>query len=710
MTPERRSDGATQRRGAHLAAVVVLLLLALAPVHAEETEEAELLTTGSRSPYVHQLTLYDHDGTAISPDDTPAMAYSPQRTCGKCHPYGQISDGWHFSFNDPNAVAGRPGEPWLVVDPNGGAVRAISGRGWPGTQTPAQAGLSNWEYVKRFGHHIPGGGYGEPTRAVIDASDKWLRWSVSGPLEIDCMFCHSADQRHDPAAPAAQIEKENFRWSATAALGLAAVRGEASKAPDDWDPWMPPNPDRPEESGPTLIYDATRFDPDDRVFFNITRRVPNQRCYFCHTVRPVGEGAPEDWQRDTDVHLAAGLLCVDCHRHGLGHHMTRGYEGEANPTTQPAKASLTCRGCHLGEGDAATIAAALGGRLAAPHPQHRGFPPLHFEKLTCTACHAGPWPQPTTERVQTSLAHQLGLASRERHADTPPTIVQPVFVRNERDAIEPRRAVAVGTAGAPYTWPLAHDVRPAAQSLGVRGCDDCHASDAPLFFGTVALPDEVRSMTAFHGYDATLAKVWGLGFVGRPIFKWFGIACAVLIAALLLRFACEVWQQRVLGVELPPRSNVAPAPPPRLTSAYALPHAAVAIGALLQASTGFGTELVGAEFAGWPLLVHMGGAGLFIAGLTVTALQWARWCRPAATQPSTPTALTAGQRWMFWLVLLLGLGMMGTMLSAMLPVFGYAAQDALIEIHETIGLVLLAALVVHTIVSLRARRARGTTT
>ena len=30
---------------------------------------------------------------------------------------------------------------------------------------------------------------------------------------------------------------------------------------------------------------------------------------------------------------------------------------------------------------------------------------------------------------------------------------------------------------------MAHDVRPAEQSLGVRNCKDCHATDSPLFFG-----------------------------------------------------------------------------------------------------------------------------------------------------------------------------------------------------------------------------------
>ncbi len=152
------------------------------------------------------------------------------------------------------------------------------------------------------------------------------------------MFCHSIDQQHDPAEASRQIEKENFRWAPTVALGLGVVRGEARKAPDDWDPSQPANPDYPERTGPKLIYDKSRFDVDNRVLFSITRRPPAARCYFCHSYRLVGPGSPEAWQTDQDVHLAAGLTCVDCHRNGIDHMITRGYEGETTPTTPPAAA------------------------------------------------------------------------------------------------------------------------------------------------------------------------------------------------------------------------------------------------------------------------------------------------------------------------------------------------------------------------------------
>ncbi|MCK4340556.1 MAG: hypothetical protein KAY37_02385 [Phycisphaerae bacterium] len=678
---------------------------------ADEPESVELLKTDSRAPYVHRLTLYDHDGVAISPDDEPAKPYSPRATCGKCHPYAIIAGGWHFNANDPNVLPGQPGEPWILVDEQTGTVLPLSGRQWPGTRTPESIGLTNWEFVKRFGRHIPGGGFGEPSDDVVNALPESLRWGISGKLEIDCMFCHSVNQQHDPAEAARQIEKENFKWAPTAALGLAVVRGEAGKVPDDWDPDLPPSPDYPEQAGPTLVYNRHRFDPDDRVLFNITRRPPNERCYFCHTVREVGPNAPESWQTDQDMHLAAGLLCVDCHRHGLDHAITRGYDGEADPNMQPAHAALTCRGCHLGETDAATVTAALGGRLRAPHPQHRGLPPRHYEKLTCTTCHSGPWPEMNAKRFQTSLAHGLGLASRERTDETLPMIVAPVFIRQAEGVIAPHRLVEPLSEGfEPYAWPLAHDVRPAAQALGARDCTDCHALDSPINFGWATVADDPsgqpptdRLMLFLRGDDELLARTWAWGFVLRPVFKWFGFICAGVIALVLIRHAPIVAPGAVTASSLNEVSNRVPdtsATRPRITR---IVYWTSIVSVVILTLTGWGAGWAWGELTGWPLLIHMSMAPLFIIGLTGSALIWQHrypFASPAAEVGSPSFEL----KLLFWIVMLLGFLTMLSMLAAMVPVFGYAGQEALIELHGIAALLLVIALLALAIVSLAAKR------
>ncbi len=737
-----------------------------------------MLKTDSRSPYVHRLTLYDHDGKVIDPKDEPAVPYSPAMTCAKCHPVGQIAHGWHFNAWDPNVPAGRPGEPWILVDQRTGTVLPLSGRHWPGTFTPAEAGLSPWQFVLHFGGHTPGGGFGDPDKELVANLREAARWRVSGRLEIDCMFCHSADQQHDPAEAARQIEAQNFRWAPTAALGLGVVRGEARKAPDDWDPSLPPDPDYPEQAGPKLIYDRKRFDPDNRVLFNITRRPSVDRCYFCHSFREVGADAPEDLLASRDVHLAAGLICVDCHRNDVDHDMVRGYAGEAAQRNQPWRAAFTCDGCHLGTADDRDAEVTLGGRYGAPHPEHEGLPPVHFQKLTCTACHSGPWPSSHTRRLQTALAHGLGFPTKDRTADALPAIAAPVFVREADGKIEPQRlampsfwgqqqgeqivpmplevvervgkklarlagndasseqamlaALAAdktvtgepvylalrpgATAGVtPSTWPMAHDVRPAAQALGARGCTDCHAAEAPFFFGTVTLSarptDSIHlPMWQFCDYAPQLASAWGLGFRFRPAFKWFGFICAGLVALVLLQFALDCVIGRVYAPAAPVQQMSAAGlltPPRGLTAWEHVFHTLATAGLVIEAVTGFGPKLVGAELAGWTLLVHMVGAPLFTLGLAGAALQWAGRCRFGRRSELAPTPLGLRQKQMFWLMLAIGFVVMLTMLAAMLPVFGADAQETLKEVHNYSTLVLLIAMVPHTIVSWAARRMRG---
>ena len=613
---------------------ILVVALTAAALRAEETEE---LRTDSRAPYLHRLTLYDEDGTVISPDDPAPMPYSPRATCGKCHAYDTISGGWHFSAGVDAGGSGRAGEPWLLVDAEVGIQLPVSGRGWPGALTPEEVGLSRWQFLQRFGRHLPGGGWVEPAPADGQEEPEALRWRISGGLQIDCLICHSADGRHDQGEAARQLERENFKWIPTTAAGLAVVRGEARNCPDDWDPYLPPDPDYPEQAGPALVYDDTKFDPDDRVFFSVTGEPRAERCYFCHTVREVGGDAPDSWQMDRDVHLAAGLTCVDCHRHGLDHAITRDYEHEAEDWAEQSQeapdVSLSCRGCHLGgeaDSELAEPPEPEVGRLGAPYPEHRGLPALHLEELACTACHSGPWPRGAVRRLQTSRAHGLGLTSKERNAETLPEIYGPVYVRGADGKIAPhlmvwpaywavvlregvqrvsfdqlgsimdevlpgrcggsseesagvppltdeqlgvvlarlgaevshgrqpvyvRRGVAYCLSGAgeltllerdgwpaseAYTWPIGHDVRPAAQALGVGGCTDCHAADAPFTFGSISPVTAAQTerpplefMYQLRGESRILSRVWAASFAQRPWFKLVCFACVIVLGGVL---------------------------------------------------------------------------------------------------------------------------------------------------------------------------------
>jgi len=612
----------------------VWLLAVLVWPAAAKTASDTMLSRGdgSRTPAVHKIPLYTDVLTAdkrekITVESDPALPFSMRGTCSECHilehSYDVISKGWHFNATDANVPAGRPGQPWIYVDAATGTQIPLSYRAWPGTFKPDQVGMSPFKFTEHFGRHMPGGGPGEVDTKVFEEIQ---RQAVAGKLEINCLSCHDKDPAHDQAEWAAQIERQNFRWAAAASGGFAFVTGSAGKMDDSFDFTMPDTVTDAEliPQVPKVTYRPTAFDQKGNVFFNITNVVPAERCYFCHSDINVTTCGTRQWQADQDVHMTSGMTCVDCHREGLEHNTIRGYEGEQNSNVLAAR--TTCRGCHLGNGGAPPE----GGRLGAPVPRHKGIPAVHFEKLTCTACHAGPWPVQETARCKTSQAHALGTHNVNKAPEVLPHIFYPVFAKQSpaatsgdgspasrpkigphkliwpaywgtltedkvqpvdlatvakdvgaalKDAKVPRtgdwaplkseqiaqalkalgesvKGKAVYIAGgvlyelddqgklagrkghpaaAPYMWPIGHNVRPAAQSLGVDQCDVCHSKQAPFFFGKVSADSPVQDGGVAGMRMADLYKADGpVNVRVNLFFRWLIIIVMTLLILHIL--------------------------------------------------------------------------------------------------------------------------------------------------------------------------------
>jgi hypothetical protein len=95
-----------------------------------------------------------------------------------------------------------------------------------------------------------------------------------------------------------------------------------------------------------------------------------------------------------------------------------------------------------------------------------------------------------------------------------------------------------------YTWPIAHDVRPAAQSLGVRGCDDCHTTDSPFYFGSVprASPyftakDSLSVMTDYQDQSPVFPWLFSMSFLFRPGLKLLIIISFLANATIVVIYA-----------------------------------------------------------------------------------------------------------------------------------------------------------------------------
>jgi len=111
-----------------------------------------------------------------------------------------------------------------------------------------------------------------------------------------------------------------------------------------------------------------------------------------------------------------------------------------------------------------------------------------------------------------------------------------LFRLDERGKLAAKKDPAAG----PVTWPLAHDVRPAQQSLGRNGCTDCHSAGSGFFFAQLKASGplltnrlEKRSASSFMGLGGLFQHVFGLSFIARPVFKVALAVCALVIGALV---------------------------------------------------------------------------------------------------------------------------------------------------------------------------------
>jgi len=397
-----------------------------------QTDKDKTAWDGSRTTAVHWLQLKDEFDQIIVPSDSFALPYSTKFTCAPCHDYSIIGKGLHFDARS-SGLQGRPGEPWILADPKTGTMLPLSYRDGPGVWDPGDLGLTPWDFTLLFGRHMTGGGVSDPPDEEFTPES---RWEVSGKLEINCMGCHNASRKQSQSEWGKQVLRHNFRWAATAASGLGEVGGMASRLPGTWDIYDGPNPNDTEWAVvPTVVYRASDFDSKNRVFFDIAPRIDDQRCLACHSVARAGESRLTAHQ---DIHSAAGIGCVECHRNDIGHDMIRGYAKEAEDYGDEKRAEFSCWGCHMDE-NLSSRGSDTAGRLGAPYPAHPGIPAVHFERLSCTACHSGPLVSKESIRVKTSRANRLGIYGVAQWSTDWPDIVEPVFARDRSGKIAPHR-------------------------------------------------------------------------------------------------------------------------------------------------------------------------------------------------------------------------------------------------------------------------------
>jgi hypothetical protein len=285
--------------------------------------------------------------------------------------------------------------------------------------------------------------------------------------------------------------------------------------------------------------------------------------------------------------------------------------------------SFTCEGCHTAN---TNDGKPNNGNLGAPIPQHLGIPPIHFERLACTTCHSGVWPESEHYLVKNSRSHFLGMHGTNKAKNVFPHIISGVYTESENGKIEPRNLIwpsfwavkdsvnnitplplsfvestirpilaldsiynfgdwpAISdstvisviqkidslypvkseyiyvsggkffsvdnylkseedfyTEG--YSWKTSHNVRPAAQALGVNGCQDCHSIGSAFFNSKINVESsllsesgETISASTFQNNSQLYQSFFSLTFYFRPWLKFLIILSAFAILIVLLGF------------------------------------------------------------------------------------------------------------------------------------------------------------------------------
>jgi hypothetical protein len=343
------------------------------------------------------FNLLDEDGHVIDPvkganADKP---YSPRQTCGKCHDYEKITKAYHFRMG-----AGEKPTAEMSARCQWASTPGFYGGNWC-----SPAPLYNYLSPKKnasaaamdmtsftimsigCGSCHPGGGSAEydrdgkrydrrmadPASGLTSGGDNQFdgdyykaRWAESGVVEADCLLCHLPSYKFPDRDK--QLKAMNFRWAATAGAGLAVVTGSVEKG-----------------ETVTVAYDKTKFDPDGTLSPNIVREPRNEACLACHA-QPGWKKRGFNFRSRTDVHVRAGLKCVDCHPAGSSaddprirgkelHEIGKGDDPGGLVRNDLNGTMRNCAHCHTT------------GRFGAPVAKHRWLPPLHLDAIACETCH-----------------------------------------------------------------------------------------------------------------------------------------------------------------------------------------------------------------------------------------------------------------------------------------------------------------------------------
>ena len=359
----------------------------------QNQKSAQISTAGVCPPF----NLLDEKGQIINPitGENADKPYSPHKTCGACHDYEKITEGYHFtqgggekptSFQEERcqwaSTPGNYGGTWCSPAP---LYRYLSSKQNSSART---MDMTSFSFITAgCGACHPGGGSVEYDRngnrydeymqdknnGMISGGDNnfdgdyyQARWGETGVLEADCLLCHFPEYNFSERNK--QITNLNFRWAPTAAAGWGLVTGSI------------------QNNEPIKVtYNEPVFDSDGKISPHIVREPRDNACLACHA-KPGWKKRGANFRSRTDVHIRAGLKCVDCHPAGSKavderinekemHQFGKGDDPGGHVRDDLDNTGRDCSDCH----DT--------GYLGATIAKHTWLPPLHLDNIACQTCH-----------------------------------------------------------------------------------------------------------------------------------------------------------------------------------------------------------------------------------------------------------------------------------------------------------------------------------
>ena len=377
--------------------VILMLITVSLASSTQESKKNRLISRDlkTQSGVCPPFYLYDESGSVINPVNNinADKPFSPKQTCGKCHDYAKITQGFHFQQGKDEKATGTFADRYQWVSSPGNY-----GGNWcspaplynylskKSNTSAKEMDMTSFTFITNgCATCHPGGGPLEYDRAGF-RYDKFMdsvkytagginnfdgdyfqaHWNRSGVIEADCNLCHLPE--YDYKGRNSQMANYNFRWLATAGSGLAKVEGSVKDTIDV-----------------KVTYDLSKFSADGKVSMHLVREPRNETCLNCHS-KPQWKKRGASFTEFTDVHIAKGMKCVDCHVSGSMatdsrikgkevHQFGKGDDPSGNVRNDLDNTMRTCTDCHLT------------GYLNAPIAKHSWLPDLHLDKLACQTCH-----------------------------------------------------------------------------------------------------------------------------------------------------------------------------------------------------------------------------------------------------------------------------------------------------------------------------------